>query len=122
MSAAPIDPELAKIAQEAMANDNGKMLDDVAKFAPLGAAAMLARCLMSTEPVSVGWIARRMIAAAVTSVIAGFATQDYIHSEGLRYAAVGCLGYASPEVMDYVLRYIKAKGEQQISKVKSKKK
>jgi hypothetical protein len=121
MSAAPIDPELAKIAQEAM-SDNGKMLDDVAKFAPLGAASMLARILMSQEPVSFGWILRRMIAAAVTSVIAGFATQDYIHSEGLRYAAVGCIGYASPEVMDYVLRYIKAKGEEQVSRVKNKKK
>jgi hypothetical protein len=35
-------------------------------------------------------------------------------------AVVGASGYAAPEVMDYVLKYIKARGEAEVSKVTKK--
>jgi hypothetical protein len=77
---------------------------------------------MSESPVTFGYIVRRMAAAGITSVLVGFAVQDYIHSEGLRFAAVGMAGYAAPEILDYALRYIKAKGEAKLSEVKASRK
>ena len=135
MSAQPIDPDFAKLAKDAaadpafqeaakqaMAGGTDRLWGDIARFAPLGAAAMLARILMSQEPVTFGYIMRRMAAAGITSVLVGFAVQDYIHSEGLRFAAVGMAGYAAPEILDYALRYIKAKGEAKLSEVKASRK
>ena len=86
----------------------------------LGGLAMTARLLLSTEPVSPGWVFRRITAAAVTAALFGYGIQDHIASPGLRMAAVGAAGYAAPEVMDYVLKYIKARGEAEVAKVTKK--
>jgi hypothetical protein len=34
--------------------------------------------------------------------------------------AIGAAGYAAPEVLDYMLKYIKARGEAEVSKVTKK--
>ena len=86
----------------------------------LGGLAMTARLLLSTEPVSPGWVFRRITAAAITAALVGYGIQDHIASPGLRMAAVGAAGYAAPEVMDYVLKYIKARGEAEVAKVTKK--
>ena len=86
----------------------------------LGGLAMTARLLLSTEPVSPGWVFRRITAAAITAALVGYGIQDHIASPGLRMAAVGAAGYAAPEVMDYVLKYIKARGEAEVAKVVKK--
>jgi len=83
----------------------------------LGGLAMTARLLLSTEPVTVGWVIRRVLAAAITAALVGYAVQDHIHSTGLRMAAVGAAGYAAPECLDYLLKYVKAKGEAEVAKV-----
>ena len=86
----------------------------------LGGLAMTARLLLSTEPVSPGWVFRRITAAAITAALVGYAIQDHISSPGLRMAAVGAAGYAAPEVMDYVLQYIQARGQAEVAKVTKK--
>ena len=86
----------------------------------LGGLAMTARLLLSTEPVSPGWVFRRITAAAITAALVGYGIQDHIASPGLRMAAVGAAGYAAPEVMDYVLQYIKARGQAEVAKVTKK--
>ena len=86
----------------------------------LGGLAATARLLLSTEPVSIGWVIRRVSAAAITASIVGYGLQDHIASPGLRMAVVGAAGYAAPEVMDYVLKYIKARGEAEVAKVTKK--
>ena len=86
----------------------------------LGGLAMTARLLLSTEPVSPGWVLRRITAAAITAALVGYAIADHIASPGLRMAVVGAAGYAAPEVMDYVLKYIKARGEAEVAKVTKK--
>jgi hypothetical protein len=83
----------------------------------LGGLAMTARLLLSTEPVSFGWVVRRVLAAAITAALVGYGVQDHIQSVGLRMAAVGAAGYAAPECLDYLLKYIKAKGEAEVAKV-----
>ena len=86
----------------------------------LGGLAMTARLLLSTEPVTPGWVLRRITAAAITAALVGYGIADHIASPGLRMAVVGAAGYAAPEVMDYVLKYIKARGEAEVAKVTKK--
>jgi len=112
MSAAPNPNELPP--------DSDKLLADAARFLPIGAAAMLARIVMSQEPVSFGFIARRMFFAAVTACLVGWATDGYLQSQGMRFAAVGAAGYAAPEVADFAIRWIKARGAAEVDKVAAK--
>ena len=84
----------------------------------LGSAAMVARLLLSTEPVTLGWVVRRVFAAAITAAFVGWAVSEHIQSIPLRFAATGAAGYAAPEVLDYLLKYIKAKGEAKVAEAK----
>ena len=106
MSASPINPE--EIPTE---------VKDGVVAAILGGLSMCARLLLSTEPVSPGWVIRRIFAAAITAAFVGWAVTEHIQSIPLRFAAVGASGYAAPEVLDYLLRYIKARGEKEIASV-----
>ena len=109
MSAAPINPE--EIPRE---------VKDGVIAGVLGGLAMVARLLLSTEPVSAGWVMRRVAAAAITAAIVGYAIQDHIQSPGLRMGVVGAAGYSAPECLDYLLKYIKARGQSEVAKVTKK--
>ena len=93
MSAAPFNPE-----------DIPKEAKDGLVAAILGGLAMTARLLLSTEPVSLGWVVRRVMAAAITAALVGYAIQEHIQSPGLRMGVVGAAGYAAPECLDYLLK------------------
>jgi len=86
----------------------------------LGGLAMTARLLLSQEPVTPGWVLRRISAAAITAAVVGYGIQDHIASPGLKMAVIGMCGYAAPEVTDMALRWIKAKGEAEVAKVTKK--
>jgi hypothetical protein len=106
VSAAPFNPD-----------DMPPELKDGVVASILGGLAMTARLLLSTEPVSFGWVVRRVLAAAITAALVGYGVQDHIQSVGLRMAAVGAAGYAAPECLDYLLKYVKAKGDAEVAKV-----
>ena len=106
MSAAPISPD-----------DIPREVKDGVVAGVLGGLAMVARLLLSTEPVSPGWVIRRVLAAAITAALVGYAIQEHIQSPGLRMGAVGAAGYAAPECLDYLMKYIKAKGQAEVAKV-----
>jgi hypothetical protein len=82
--------------------------------AVLGGLAMTARLLLSTEPVSAGWVIRRVLAAAITAAVVGYCIADHIQSPGLKMGVVGAAGYAAPECLDYLMRYIKSKGDAEV--------
>ena len=105
----PIDPESFP-----------KELKDGVIASILGGLAMTARLLLSTEPVSVGWVVRRVLAAAITAALVGYGIQDHIESPGLKMAVIGATGYAAPECLDYLMRYIKARGEKEVAAVVGK--
>lgn len=109
MSASPIDPESIP-----------KELKDGLVASVLGGLAMTARLLLSTEPVSFGWVCRRVMAAAITAALVGYAVQEHITSPGLRMGVVGAAGYAAPECLDYLLKYVKARGEKEVDAVSGK--
>jgi uncharacterized protein YlxP (DUF503 family) len=106
VSAAPFNPE-----------EMPPEMKDGVVASILGGLAMTARLLLSTEPVSLGWVVRRVLAAAITAALVGYGVQDHIQSTGLKMAVVGASGYAAPECLDYLLKYIKAKGEAEVAKV-----
>ena len=74
----------------------------------IGAAAWFVRYLCSTEKHSLGYIFRRTATAGLTSLLVGLATKGYFSSEGMAFAAAGCAGYASPELVDLLMAKIKA--------------
>jgi hypothetical protein len=78
---------------------------------------MTARLLLSTEPVTLGWVLRRVMAAAITAAIVGYAIQEHIRSPGLRMGVVGACGYCAPEALDFLLKYAKARGQIELKKV-----
>jgi hypothetical protein len=105
----PIDPESLP-----------KELKDGIVASVLGGLAMTARLLLSTEPVSLGWVVRRVLAAAITAALVGYGIQDHIQSPGLKMGVVGAAGYAAPECLDYLMKYIKARGEKEVAAVVGK--
>ena len=86
----------------------------------LGGLAMTARLLMSEEPVTFGWVLRRLSAASITAVLVGYGVKDYISSESLRLCVIGGCGYCAPEITDYLIKYVKARGEKEVNNVKTK--
>jgi hypothetical protein len=102
----PIDPESIP-----------KEFKDGVVASTIGALSMAARLLLSTEKQTWGWAARRVMAASIAAVLANYALTDYITSSSLRTAAVGGLAYASPEALDALLRWVKARAEREVEKV-----
>lgn len=110
MSASPINPE--ELPPE---------VKDGVVAAVLGGLAMTARLLLSTTPVSPGWVVRRVLAAGITSCLAGYAIAEHIQSPGLRMGAIGAIGYCAPEALDYVLKAFKARAEKEVGEIAGKK-
>mgnify|MGYP006921372475 CR=1 FL=1 len=104
----PVDPESIP-----------KEVKDGAVASILGSLAMTARLLLHTgpEPITFFWVVRRVSVAAIVAAFVGWGIQDHISSASLRMAVIGACGYAAPEVADYVLKYIKARGEAEVAKV-----
>jgi hypothetical protein len=102
----PIDPESIP-----------KEFKDGVVASTIGAMSMTARLLLSQDKQTWGWAARRVMAASIAAVLANYALTDYITSSSLRTAAVGGLAYASPEALDALLRWIKARAEREVEKV-----
>jgi hypothetical protein len=110
VSASPINPE--ELPPE---------VKDGVVAAVLGGLAMTARLLLSTTPVSPGWVIRRVLAAAITSCVAGYAIAEHIQSPGLRMGAIGAIGYCAPEALDYLLKAFKARAEKEVGAISGKK-
>jgi hypothetical protein len=110
VSASPINPE--ELPPE---------VKDGVVAAVLGGLAMTARLLLSTTPVSPGWVIRRVLAAGITSCVAGYAIAEHIQSPGLRMGAIGAIGYCAPEALDYLLKAFKARAEKEVGEIAGKK-
>ena len=113
MASSPLDTDTTATAGQAMVKDG--VISSL-----LGLLGMTARLLLSTTPVSLGWVIRRILAASITACFVGYAVEQYIASVPLRMAVVGCFGYVSPEALDYLMRYLKARGEQEVTKYEKK--
>ena len=95
------------------------LLKDGIIAAALGAAGMVSRILLSKEPLTFGWIARRLLASGLVSIFAGFALQDHISSLSLRYACIGLSGAAAPELLDAGIAWARSRANAEVKKVKT---
>jgi len=82
-------------------------LRDVSIGIAIGSVSWLVRYFCSTEKHSLGYIARRTVTAGLTSLLVGMATKGYFNSEAVGFGAAGCAGYASPELVDYALLWLR---------------
>ena len=94
-----------------------KELRDGVVASVIGAFSMSARLLLSEDRQTWGWVARRVAAASITAAVAGYALTEYISSPGLRMGAIGALSYASPEVLDALLRAVKARANREADRI-----
>ena len=85
-------------------------LRDIAIGIAIGATSWIVRYFCSTEKHSLGYIARRTVVAGLTSLLVGLATQSYFANPGLGFAAAGMAGYASPELVDAALAWLRSRG------------
>ena len=89
-------------------------LRDVGIGIAIGSISWLVRYACSTDRHSLGFIARRTATAGLTALLIGEATKGYFASQGIAFAAAGAAGYASPELVDYGLSWLRkhaAKGK-----------
>jgi hypothetical protein len=80
--------------------------------ATIGSISFLIRVACSTEKHSLAYIARRTIIAGLCSLFVGLATKSYFHSDGMAFASAGCSGYASVELVEAGLAWLRRKGKQ----------
>jgi len=83
---------------------------------------MVARMLLSTEPLTFGWIVRRLIAASLIGIFAGFALQEHVTSLVMRFACIGLAGAAANEIMEGAIKWLKNRINKEVddvTKVKS---
>lgn len=83
----------------------------------LGGGGMVARMLLSTEPLTFGWIVRRLVAASIIGIFAGFALQEHVSSLVMRFACIGLAGAAANEIMEGAIKWVKGKINNEVSKV-----
>ena len=106
MSTSPIDPESIP-----------KELKDGVVAATIGAFSMASRLMLSDEKHTWGWVARRVMVASGVACLSGYVLVEYISSPGLRMGAIGALSYASPEVLDALLRAVKARANREADRI-----
>jgi hypothetical protein len=83
---------------------------------------MVARMLLSTEPLTFGWIVRRLVAASLIGIFAGFALQEHVTSLVMRFACIGLAGAAANEIMEGAIKWLKNRINKEVddvTKVKS---
>ena len=73
----------------------------------IGSASWLIRYFCSTEKRSLGYIARRTATASLAAVLIGAACKGYFNSEGMAFGAAGAGAYASPEILDWALGWLR---------------
>lgn len=105
MSAAPIDsPDTARDGLSTVA---------------LSLAAMAARLVLARDKINPWIAAAYTTAACLTGYLVGRATAGRLE-DGIRDCAIGVCAYAAPEILGYVLRLVKAKGEEAVQNAKAK--
>ena len=88
----------------------------------IGAAGMVARILLSGEEgMTIGKAIRHVLAAGITAYLVGQGLDATSMANGLKMACLGVSGAAATEIVEYAVRWIKAKGAAEVAKVLPKK-
>lgn len=86
----------------------------------IGAAGMAARILLSEEKHTWPKAACLISGAGIVGWLVGMALESTGMAYGLRMAAVGMAGSAATQIIDFILRWLQARGNAELAKVKKK--
>jgi len=87
----------------------------------IGAAGMVARILLSGDgSMTIGKAIRHVLAAGITAYLVGQGLDSTSMANGLKMACLGVSGAAATEIVEYAVRWIKAKGVAEVAKVSKK--
>jgi hypothetical protein len=87
----------------------------------IGAAGMVARILLSgDEGMTIGKAIRHVLAAGITAYLVGQGLDSTTMANGLKMACLGVSGAAATEIVEYAVRWVKAKGAAEVAKVSKK--
>ena len=118
MSAAPVDNgDIAKGSDVIAALKNGGFTATL-----IGAAGMVAKILLSEERVPWPKALCHIGGAGIVAFLVGQVLESTTMAPGLRMAALGVSGAAATQIIDFVLKWVKAKGEAEVAKVSIRKK
>jgi hypothetical protein len=85
----------------------------------LGMMGMSAKLLLSDEKVGWGKAIRHTLAAGVTAFFVGQALVNVEISSGMKMALLGISGASATELIDFAIRWVKAKGNSEVAKIKT---
>ena len=111
MSAAPVDNDVVAALK------NGGFTATL-----IGAAGMVAKILLSDEKVPWPKALCHIGGAGIVAFLVGQVLETTTMASGLKMAALGVSGAAATQIIDFVLKWVKAKGEAEVAKVTVKKK
>lgn len=90
---------------------------DAATLFSISIAAGVVRRLALGEKYTLAAFAVSSIIATFVGIMVGFATRDFIHSDGLWLGVVGLSAYAAPELLVIAIMAIKRRGKTEVSKL-----
>jgi hypothetical protein len=111
--AAPVDPDSGKDIVQTI--KEGGFTASI-----IGIAGMVARLLLSDGKMSVGGAIRHVLAAGIVAYFVDQGLYEQEMSRGLKVACIGISGATATEIVEFVVKWVKAKGSSEVSKLKSK--
>jgi hypothetical protein len=90
---------------------------DAATLLSISLAAGVVRRLALGEKYTLAAFAISAAIATFVGIMVGFATRDFIQSEGLWLGVVGLSAYAAPEILVIAIIAVKKRGKTEVSKL-----
>lgn len=88
----------------------------------IGMAGMVARILLSNDQTMTwGKAARHVLAAGIVAWLVSQGLQEVAMAEGLKTACLGIAGATATHIVDFVIEWVKAKGQSEVAKLTPKK-
>jgi hypothetical protein len=86
----------------------------------IGVAGMVARLLLSEGKTSLGGAIRHVLAAGIVACLVDQGLQEQEMARGLKVACVGISGATATEIVEFVIKWAKAKGSAEVAKISPK--
>jgi len=86
----------------------------------IGVAGMVARLLLADGKTSFGGAVRHVLAAGIVAYLVDQGLQEQSMARGLKVACVGISGATATEIVEFVIKWAKAKGSAEVAKLSPK--
>ncbi len=86
----------------------------------IGVAGMVARLLLAEGKTTIGGGIRHVFAAGIVAYFVDQGLQDQSMSRGLKVACIGISGATATELVEFIVKWVRAKGSAEVSKISPK--